>query len=168
MKKTLSILIICGILILTPLTSAAVLPDSKISEKQTMHVQNTPQQQTPILEDPPNWVKGNFSGYWGLDIWGETQIPLGYLYGYYGNMRLGFFLGEFGYFWEENATGYIRGGFFGPFMFGGIGNISNVGTYENETLFAGIGRYNETDFKWRIMGETGPTFFMKGTYTKFE
>ena len=83
-------------------------------------------------------------------------------------MRLGVFLGEFGTWWDENATGYIRGVFFGPFMFGGLGNISNVRTYENETLFAGIGRYNETDFKWRIIGETGPTFFMRGTYTKFE
>lgn len=168
MKKTITIMIVCVILFCLPLTSALSLSDTPLSEKQATITPTTPYQPTATLDTPPDWANGNFSGIWGLDIWGETLIPLGYLYGYYGNMRLGVFLGEFGGFWEENASGYIRGVFFGPFMFGGLGNISNAGTYENETLFVGIGRYNETDFKWRIMGETGPTFFMKGTYTKFE
>ena len=168
MKKTITLLIVFGIILSVPITSAQSLSETQIFEQKETTIQTPSTKSTSTIDSPPNWANGNFSGYWGLDIWGENQIPLGYLYGYYGNMKLGVFLGEFGTWWDENATGYIRGIFFGPFMFGGLGNISNVGTYENETLFVGIGRYNETDFKWRIMGETGPTFFMAGTYTKFE
>ncbi len=167
MKKTLLLIIICSILLLMPMTTA--IHTSKVLEKPLIKIiAEKTSQTTPIDDDPPSWANGNFSGYWGFDIWGETHLPLGVMYGYYGNMNLGVFLGEFRTYWEENASGYIRGVFFGPFMFGGLGNISNAGTYENETLFVGIGRYNETDFHWRIMGETGPTFFMQGTYSKFE
>ena len=37
-----------------------------------------------------------------------------------------------------------------------------------KTLFVGIGRINENDYHWRLMGEVGPTFFADGTYTEFE
>lgn len=49
-------------------------------------------------------------------------------------------------------------------MFASIGENE----YANETLFVGIGRYNETNYHWRLMGEEGPTFFVNGAYTKFQ
>ena len=166
MKKTLPILILCSILLLMPLsTGLQIQTASTQTQKQTLVEKVL--QPTPLDDEPPSWANGNFSGVWGLDIWGEAHIPLGVMYGYYGNMNFGVFLGEFRNYWEENASGYLRGLFFGPIMAGGLGNVSNVGNYENETIFVGIGRYNETNFHWRIMGESGPTFFMKGTYTAF-
>jgi len=122
-------------------------------------------QQTPIpVEDPPEWANGNFSGVWGIDIWGEAQIPLGWLYGYYKRMNFGIFYGAFNEFGEEQDNFFLQGIFVGPFMFGTLGNDTGA----NDTLFVGLGGYDETNFYWRIMGQTGPTFFMYGNYSKFE
>lgn len=86
------------------------------------------------------------------------------MFGYYKiTLKLGYFYAGFTNFGQQNISWYIKGYFFGPFMFGSIGENE----YANETLFVGIGRYNESDYHWRIMGEVGPTFFMEGTYTKF-
>ena len=115
-------------------------------------------------DDPPQWANGNFSGIWGLDIWGDWRIPIGWMFGYYKhNTNFGYFYAGFADFEEENATWFIQGYFFGPFMFGSIGENE----YANETIFVGIGRYNETNYLWRLMGEVGPTFFIYGTYMKF-
>ncbi|MBN1861749.1 MAG: hypothetical protein JW840_09850 [Candidatus Thermoplasmatota archaeon] len=120
----------------------------------------------PIPTDaPPKWANGNFSGIWGFDIWGEVQIPIGWMLGYYNhNTKFGYFYAAFGYFGYENFSWFIQGYFFGPFMFGSIGENESA----NTTLFVGIGRYNTTHYHWRIMGESGPTFFMEGQYTKFD
>jgi hypothetical protein len=116
-------------------------------------------------DDPPNWANGNFTGVWGLDIWGEVHIPIGWMFGYYRhNPNIGYFYAAFGYFGQENLSWYIQGYFFGPFMFGSLGENESA----NTTLFVGIGRYNETNYYWRLMGETGPTFFIYGNYTKFD
>jgi hypothetical protein len=116
-------------------------------------------------DEPPSWANGNFSGVWGIDIWGEYQIPVGWMLGYYRhNIKYGYFYAGFANFGYENVSWYIQGYFFGPFMFGSLGENQSA----NTTLFVGIGRYNETGYHWRVMGETGPTFFMNGDYTKFD
>jgi hypothetical protein len=120
---------------------------------------------SPTVDEPPSWANGNFSGVWGIDIWGEYQIPIGWMFGYYKhNTNFGYFYAAFANFGYENVSWYIQGYFFGPFMFGSLGENQSA----NTTLFVGIGRYNETSYYWRIMGETGPTFFMNGDYTKFD
>ena len=102
---------------------------------------------------------------WGLDIWGEWQIPIGWMFGYYKrNTNFGYFYAGFADFEQQNASWFIQGYFFGPFMFGSLGENE----YANETLFVGIGRYNDTAYHWRLMGEEGPTFFVHGIYTKFQ
>lgn len=117
---------------------------------------------------PPDWAKGNFTGVWGINIWGEVDIPLGWLAGYYTDVRLGFFYGGFAEFGEENATAYLSGIFFGPFMLGTISEMIGENVSGNQSLFVGLGNYNETNFYWRIMGMKGPTYFMYGTYSMFE
>ncbi|HUT00766.1 MAG TPA: hypothetical protein VMY59_10650 [Candidatus Thermoplasmatota archaeon] len=120
---------------------------------------------SPTADEPPSWANGNFTGVWGIDIWGEYQIPIGWMFGYYKhNTNFGYFYAAFANFGYENVSWYIQGYFFGPFMFGSLGENESA----NTSLFVGIGRYNETSYYWRLMGETGPTFFMNGEYTKFD
>lgn len=116
-------------------------------------------------DEPPSWANGNFTGVWGFDIWGEWHVPVGWMFGYYNrNPNFGYFYAAFGDFGHENISWFIQGYFFGPFMFGSLGENESA----NTTIFVGIGRYNETNYHWRLMGETGPTFFMDGEYTKFD
>jgi len=165
MKKTVLVIIICSLL--------AVMPIS-MGMYNNILIQNCKQDLTEInpiskieqapVEEPPNWANGNFSGIWGLDIWGETHLPLGWMFGYYKrNPNIGYFYAGFESFWGENDTWFIQGYFFGPFMFGSLGENE----YANESLFVGLGSYNNTNYHWRLMGQTGPTFFMYGEYTKF-
>jgi hypothetical protein len=168
MKKSLLIIGICILLIGMP-AIAAVSDSSTIVRNNRANILKIINKEdmstTPITDDPPEWANGNFSGLWGLDIWGEWYIPIGWMLGYYKRTpKLGYFHAGFASFWEENISWYIQGYFFGPFMFGSIGENE----YANETIFVGIGRYNETNYHWRLMGEVGPTFFIRGTYTKFE
>lgn len=167
MKKLLVVIGICALLSLMPTTLAVSTPTTKLAQRNT----NIFTKEKPVIEetlsptdDPPGWANGNFSGIWGFDIWGEWHIPIGWTYGFYKlNPNFGYFYAGFAKFGEENASWFIQGFFFGPFMFGSIGENE----YANETLFVGIGRINETDYHWRMMGEVGPTFFVDGTYTKF-
>lgn len=170
MKKLLPILVIGILLIGMPMATAISSPLKQLSQstKKTLgnDISTFVNTKTASTKDsPPNWANGNFSGVWGLDIWGEYHIPLGWMFGYYKwSVNFGYFYAGFAFFGEPNVSWYIQGYFFGPFMFGSIGENE----YSNETLFVGIGRYNETDYHWRVMGEIGPTFFMHGTYTKFD
>jgi hypothetical protein len=132
------------------------------AEKQTSIIRNT--NQPPTTDEPPNWANGNFSGVWGYDIWGQYNIPIGWMFGYYRHdTNFGYFYAGFAEFGHENISWYIKGYFFGPFMFGSLGKNESA----NTTIFVGIGRYNETNYHWRVMGEIGPIFFMDGTYTRF-
>ena len=132
-------------------------------EKETSTITNTDHSAT--TDEPPGWANGNFSGVWGFDIWGAYQLPIGWMFGYYKhNTKFGYFSAAFADFGHENVSWYIQGYFVGPFMFGSLGENESA----NTTIFVGIGRYNETNYHWRIMGETGPTFFMNGGYTKFD
>jgi hypothetical protein len=72
--------------------------------------------------DPPKWANGNFTGLWGLDIWGEWQIPIGWMFGYYKrNTNFSYFYAGFADFEQKNASWFIQGYFFGHFMFGSLG-----------------------------------------------
>jgi len=162
MKKIVLTLGICILLIAMPTALSLQLPSPN------QHMRNPEKTNiSPIpepVEDPPDWANGNFTGVWGIDIWGETQIPIGWLFGYYRHINFGYFYGVFDDFFSDNDSNFIQGFFVGPFMFGSLGNESSA----NDTIFVGLGSYNETHFYWRIMGMTGPTFFMYGEYTKFE
>ena len=170
MKKLLSLLSVCIILIGMPAATALSSPVWILSQPKIRNIEKEMTTLTDVngpstMEDPPAWANGNFSGVWGIDIWGEAQIPLGWIYGYYRRTpNFGYFYAAFADFWEENDTNFIQGLLVGPFMFGTLGHNESA----NETLFVGLGGYNETHFYWRVMGQTGPTFFMYGEYTKFE
>ena len=64
---------------------------------------------------------------------------------------------------EENGTN-LEGIFFGPFL---LGRAIDMET-GNESAFVGIGEYNKTNFRWRVMAKSGPVLYMKGTFTEFE
>lgn len=163
MKKLVAILGICILLIGMPaaMSVSISIPQKKLISRENPELAPT----TSPTEDPPNWANGNFSGVWGIDIWGEARIPLGWIYGYYRRtVRFGYFYAAFANFGDENDTNFIKGLIVGPFMFGSLGSETSA----NETIFVGLGGYNETHFYWRIMGRTGPTFFMYGEYSKFE
>jgi len=163
MKKIFAILAICMLLISMPvaMSMSKTIPQPKINKK--VEPQSIPT--TAPKEEPPDWANGNFSGVWGIDIWGEAQIPLGWMYGYYKrNVHFGYFYAAFAEFWEEEDYNYLQGFLIGPYMLGMLGENESA----NETAFVGIGGYDETNFYWRVMGLEGPTFFMYGEYTKFE
>ena len=170
MKKIILVIII-GILFLgMPLATAQSTTTLSVTKNQTKHLRNN-QSPARVLDhpqradEPPSWVNGNFTGVWGFDIWGEVLIPIGWMFGYYRrNPNIGYFYAAFGEFNHENISWYIQGYFFGPFMFGSLGENESA----NTTIFVGIGRYNETNYHWRLMGESGPTFFMDGEYTRFD
>ena len=73
MKKICVILGICILLVGMPVAMPLKIsaPQHRIGTQENTI---THPKQTPV-EDPPDWANGNFSGVWGTDIWGETQIP---------------------------------------------------------------------------------------------
>jgi hypothetical protein len=168
MKRILILIGVCILLFIMPTTLAISVPTTKLAQhniniftKEKSVIENN----ISPIDDPPGWANGNFSGVWGFSIWGEWEIPIGWTFGYYRRSpTLGYFYAKFAYFEEGNTSWFIQGYFIGPFMFGSIGHNESA----NETLFVGIGRINETDYHWRMMGEVGPTFFVEGTYTKFD
>jgi len=165
MKKFLVVLGICVLLANMLTTFAKSTPTLKFIQRNTNLFTTDIEKKPSPADDPPEWANGNFSGLWGIDIWGEWDIPIGWMFGYYKrNTNFGYFYAGFAEFEQQNASWFIQGYFFGPFMFGSIGENE----YANETLFVGIGRYNDTNYHWRLMGEVGPTFFVDGTYTKFQ
>lgn len=167
MKKFLSVLGICILLIVMPATLTISASTTKLVQRNTniftkkqLVIEKTPSPN----DEPPGWANGNFSGVWGIDIWGQAHIPLGWLFGYYKrHINFGYFYGAFDWFWGKNES-YLKGWLFGPYMFGSLG----INESANETLFVGIGGCNETHFHWRVMGLEGPVFFMHGEYTKFK
>ena len=169
MKKLLLILGICFLLIGMPAISAISDSSNVVSKYNRSNIYkkiiNKEDMSTiATADDPPGWANGNFSGLWGLDIWGEWHIPIGWMFGYYMTApNFGYFYAGFAEFGEEEPSWFIQGYIIGPFMFGSLGENE----YANETIFVGIGSYNETNYHWRVMGRIGPTFFMHGIYTKF-
>ena len=160
MKKILLILGIC-LLIGLPTTSALSL--SKLGSIRSDNI---------IIDaddDAPLWAAGNFSGEWGINIWGYDWFSLGEFSGYYAtgflrSLRLSRFQIEYKESGNENGT-LLEGLFFGPYL---LGRSTDIET-GNSSHFVGIGGYNETscEFRWRILGLYGPTLYMKGTYKEF-
>ena len=37
----------------------------------------------------------------------------------------------------------------------------------NEANYGAYGNFNETNFDWRLMLSSGPTFYLRGNFTKF-
>ena len=163
MKKIILIVGITILLIGIQTTTAIPITKNKNSILETIED-----------EEIPSWAIGTFNGTWAYDFLGLGEIPwppLGNITGYYGagyNLytKLGRFLVDFKYFDGTNAA-KLEGLFFGPYL---IGRVWRIDDEYNASAFVGIGHYNETssEFVWRIMRFSGPTFFMWGTSAKFE
>lgn len=113
----------------------------------------------------PAWAKGLYSGQWGISIFGLPVLPIGWFTGF---SKQGFILVSFeGIFANfnvtiRNATGGLNGVILGPFILGGVRNL----TTGNGTFFVGLGGRNATtsEFYFRIMVFFGPNFYMYGKY----
>jgi hypothetical protein len=167
MKKLFIVFGICFLLAAMPIGLSVSAPTMKLGTRLSKILSF--EDPEPIIgplppKDPPEWANGEFVGVWGLDIWGEWHIPAGWMVGYYKRTTSwGYFYAGFADFGEENATWYIQGYFLGPFLLGSLGGDQ----YANDTLCVGIGRYNDTDYHWRAMGEIGPTFFAEGEHEQY-
>jgi len=136
-------------------------------------------------ERAPFWADGTFSGKWGLreydllvdlldgkDGNGMFQCEIGNISGYYGKI-IGPIYCLSGKIYSNNDTkiSNITGIFMGRLLGGRIGDIClNVGSYDieiNEADYGAFGAFNDTNFDWRIMLISGPTFYMNGTFSKF-
>ena len=146
-----------------PITTAISAPSFKESKSLENILFNN---QIPEIRDiPPNWANGNFTGSWGLDIWGEYNIPIGWMFGYYKlSIDIGYFAAGFNVFGDPDISWFAQGYIFGIFMFGHMGGND----YTNETYFVGIGKCDTNRYHWRIICEEGPVFYMDGEYTVFE
>lgn len=129
-------------------------------------------------DNDPLWADGYINGTWGIREFslfiGMVEFEIGNFSGYYTNMigPLNRFVGEFYPHWNHSKISEISGLFLGPFIFGKIGDIDienmTLEIQANETGFGGYGDQNETNFDWRIVSKSGPTFYLKGTFSKFE
>ena len=162
MKKVFPIII--GILLIgLPITTAISPSNTQLLKPIKENIKNT--KITSIKDSPPVWAKGNFSGEWGLDIWGEENIPLGWMIGYFKlSINIGFFAAGFNFFGEPAISWFIQGYIFGIFMFGDMGENE----YTNQTFFVGLCNHTRNNYNWRIIGEHGPMFFMRGSHTRFD
>ncbi|UCD13132.1 MAG: hypothetical protein JSW60_06110 [Thermoplasmatales archaeon] len=168
MKQLLLVLGICFLLAIMPMTTAISMPklSTEISKTENK-LKNYSIVEKPsnigVLDEPPNWANGNFSGEWGLNLLGIPVTPLGWMEGYYQNIGFGRLEGVFAEF-NETATGKISGIMLYVFFLGGVEDIATG----NGTFVSGIGVANETHFYWRISAIIGPSFYIYCEYTKFE
>ena len=162
MKKTLLIIGITVMLFVSMSSATATSFKTHESKTYTKQIEKTDADQVP------DWAVGNFTGQWGLNIWGHDLWAIGQLSGHYGtgflwDLKIGRFLIDYKENGHENGT-TLEGLFFGSYM---LGKATDQET-GNASHFVGLGQYNETGFRWRIMGMTGPTLYMQGTFSKFE
>jgi hypothetical protein len=115
-------------------------------------------------ETPPAWAKGNFSGVWGITLFGVPAAPLGWITGYYENIGLGKLEAKFAVFNQTNATATLIGFMLWIFFFGGVTDRSTG----NSTWVSGIGVANETHYYMRLNAIIGPSYYIFCTYTPFE
>lgn len=129
-------------------------------------------------DNAPAWADGYINGTWGIREYilfiGMVEIEIGNISGYYTNMvgPLNRFIGEIYTHWDQSKKSEISGLYFGSFIIGQLGDIDieniTLEIKENETGFGGYGDQNETNFDWRIVSKSGPTYYLKGTFSKFE
>ena len=164
MKKILMILLVSFTLMIMPCISGF----SVLNIKEEIDTQITTKGFSSNPEDAPDWAIGNFTGRWGLDFFGHDWFTIGSVKGFYGkgfirNIRFGRFQIHYNESGEVNGT-LLEGIFFGTYL---LGKSLNEET-GNKTSFVGLGGYNETHFRWRVMGMHGPTIYMKGIFSEFE
>lgn len=163
MRKYLIVLFVCFLVVSFSVTSIA----------NRINLKNIKDNIEPFVkissssEDDPLWAIGNFTGEWGLNVWGSDWFSIGSVHGYYGmgfagSLKFGRFLITSNESNGENSTKF-EGLFIGPYL---LGEITDMQT-KDKSAFVGLGDYNATAFHWRIMGMTGPTLFMKGTFNDF-
>jgi len=161
MKKII-ILAICLILLSMPLTVA--YPNISTLNRTT-NLLNPMEKSVYNETNPPDWAEGNFSGVWGLNLLGMPLEPAGWMKGYYSQKFIFRMEGIYGNNNESFPRNNIATWAFGPFLIGGAQNI----TTQNGTFIAGLGGVNETNhYYWRLSAIIGPSFYMYGTFTKFE
>ncbi len=163
MKKSIIAISIC--ILFASFSAASAITINDVS-KNDIELESKDFSADP--KDAPDWAVGNFTGVWGLNFWGNDWFPIGNVRGYYGKgflykHKLGRSLIEYKETGEENGTSF-EGLFIGPYL---LGKATDQET-QNTSAFVGLGGYNETHFRWRIMGMKGPTIFMKGTFNKFQ
>jgi hypothetical protein len=173
MKKPLIVLGICIFIIGMPAITAISAPKNIISNRSFSLFNKIITNE----EDVPRWAEGEINGTWGLREFllnKIVEVPIGNISGYYGKLfgPIYAFSGKIYPFWDSSKTTNISGLFFGPIVFGWIGdmNLTDESIYDidvNETTYVGIGDQDESIFDWRIMGRTGPTFYLKGNFTEF-
>lgn len=114
--------------------------------------------------DVPEWANGMYYGVWGFNILGVPTPPVGWFSGFSRQKLLFGFDGIFGTFDTpvSEATMALSGAVLGPFMLGGIRNL----TTEKGAWYVGLGGINATNnvFYYRIMFFAGPNYFMFGKY----
>jgi len=163
MKKCLIVLAVCFLFASLSATGAVAVTDAE-------SIKNNAESFVEISsdsEDVPGWAVGNFTGEWGLNVWGHDWFSIGPVNGYYGqgfigSIKLGRFLITYTELDGENGT-MFQGLFIGPYLLGVATDIQT----DNTSAFVGLGSYNETNFRWRLMGMQGPTLFMRGAFNEF-
>jgi hypothetical protein len=164
MKKVIFILISVFVLLMPTITA--------INFQKT----NSNEYTLETSDDTPAWADGSFSGKWGIREYSILfqrliNIELGNVSGYYSNGFLNRIDGKFIPRWNESLETRIVGRYIGPFIFGSLGNLEmedpDYSDDVNQTFYVGLGTNNETVFDFRLMGQEGPTFYMKGTFSKF-
>lgn len=129
------------------------------------------------------WRSGTFYGSWGLreyDILtdffdgengnGMMEYEIGNISGYYKKIVKNLYIIQ-GVFYLNNSASQISnfsGLCYGNFLLGSIEFI-NIDTdlYNfkfSESNYVGFGEFNDTSFNWRLMLNTGPTFYMIGNF----
>ncbi len=170
MKKTIILIAICILLASFSITHAISIKDTFEEIKTFDNKDKT--------KDTPNWATGEFKGTWGIReytlLFGMVEIEIGNISGYY-REHLNFIRvigGEFYPHYNTSKKSNITGINIGSVIYGNIGdiNIENIDydINQNKSNYVGIGLKNESSFNYRIMGKTGPTMYIKGSFNAFE
>jgi hypothetical protein len=159
MKKIAVSIGFCCLLFLFPITTALPIHPI-ISGTQIIN----PSPQIYKIDDPPGWANGNFSGVWGITLFGVPLDPAGWIVGYYENIGFGQLDAVYGTNNEANASSFLRGYMLWIYFLGFAGSIQTG----NGTWVMGVGTANETHFYCRINAIIGPSFYIICQYTPFE
>lgn len=152
MKKVLIILGICFMLASISVASAGPLSRLKNIRNNVSTLLNV-----NTDEEAPLWAVGNLTGNISCESSAVASFHGYYGTGIFGNLiKSGRFMIELD---EENAT-ILRGYFIGPYIFGMI----NYHDIDEIPPFVGLGKYNESEFTWRIIGTYGPVSYINGSF----
>jgi hypothetical protein len=141
---------------------------------------------TSYNSDIPLWAAGTISGKWGLREYdfltdffdgdngnGMVEYEIGEISGFYGMIltKVYVFQAVFYPYNNQSRISNITGLCYGHLLGGRIGDINiDVDLYNielGEANYGAFGNFNETSFNWRLMLNTGPTFYLKGDFFKF-